>query len=83
MKTIPTFEEFIYESDKYLKDKLFWNSLDTKEQNLIYKDFGFGKINSKKDYDGLNSDFYDELRTYLVSINYDKNEIGQNPVKYA
>jgi hypothetical protein len=82
MKAVKTFEEFLYESSNYNKDKIFWDSLDVKEQNLIYKDFGFGKINSKKDYEGLNSDFYSELSNYLEQINYNKSMLGKNPQRY-
>jgi hypothetical protein len=38
MKAVKTFEEFVNESSNYKKDEIFWDSLDVKEQNLIYKD---------------------------------------------
>lgn len=83
MKNIPTFDEFLIESSSgFERDKQFWNSLSAAEQSLIMKDFGFSKISTKKSYDGLNSDFYNELRNYLVSINYDKKSLGKNSQRY-
>jgi len=71
------------ESTGFENDKKFWNSLTHEEQVLIMKDFGYGAAPSKKSYDGLHTEFYEELRNYLISIKYDKKFLGKNPQKYT
>jgi hypothetical protein len=86
MKNIQTFEEFvnesINESNGFENDKKFWDSLTQEEQALIMKDFGYDAAPSKKSYDGLHTEFYKELRDYLIGIKYDKKSLGKNPQKY-
>ncbi len=83
MKNLHTFEEFLNESTGFENDKKFWNSLTHEEQALIMKDFGYIADPSKKSYDGLHTEFYKELRDYLISIKYDKKSLGKNSQKYA
>jgi hypothetical protein len=79
MRPIKTYKDFLNESSGFENDKKFWDLLTKEEQALIMKDFGYDVAPSKKPYDSLHTEFYNELRDYLIGINYDKKHIGKNP----
>lgn len=69
-------QEEISETRYYPNDKQKWNSMTVDQQNqvidMINKDLIVGpplvKFDKKKDYDSLNSDFYDDLHLFLQKL---------------
>jgi Mg/Co/Ni transporter MgtE len=61
---------------KYPLDKQIWNNMSLEQQNQIIdmmnKDIMSGpsltKFDKKKDYEDLNSSFYDDLRLFLQKL---------------
>lgn len=61
---------------KYPLDKQIWNNMSLEQQNQIIdmmnKDIMSGssltKFDKKKDYEGLNSSFYDDLHPFLQKL---------------
>ena len=65
--------DLLSENKNYPQDKIMWNNMSKEQQNQlidkINQDLISGSPLSKndkwKDYDNLNSDFYEELHSYL------------------